>query len=140
MDIVTFLLLVGLAYMIKIHFFKERRIADLLDDALTPIKIKPQSYQSRIEENQRKLIDKRLGLQETSVWSKCDSAVLDMNYGVISLAVNDNRYRNEPLVPLPLMRKNREYLERLSFVISDDQLWATFRESSDARASAEGCA
>lgn len=135
MDIVTLPLLVGLAYMIKIHFFEERRIADLLDDALTPIEIKPQSYQSRIEENQRKLIDKRLGLQETSVWTKFDSAVLDKNYGVISLAVNYNRHRNEPLVPMPSMIKNREYLEKLSFVISDDQLWATFREPSDARLS-----
>jgi hypothetical protein len=131
MDFVTFLLLCVNLYFIKIHFFKERRITDLLDDVLQHEKMHPKDLHARMQQAQRKLIDRRLGIPEKSLWAKCGDGPIDASCGIISLDIDSGRYRNEKSVPMPLFKKNREYLENLGFVISDDQLWATFREPSD---------
>jgi hypothetical protein len=140
MDFVTFLLLCVNLYLIKIHFFKERRITDVLDEVLQPARTQPKDLHARMQQAQRKMIDKRLGIPEQSLWTKCGDMDWIVPCGIISLDILDShqRYRNEKPVPMPLFKKNREYLEALGFVISEDQLWAIFRES-DARAS-EGCA
>lgn len=50
--------------------------------------------------------------------------------GVISLDV-DNAYNEKKMRPIPLLRRVRKRLTDLGFVISDDQLWATYAEQPE---------
>jgi hypothetical protein len=98
----------------------------------------PEVIHQRIEKAQWRLIERRMDdltaedrVDSTSSFLASSQSTKECCcVGVVSLAYGD-RYDSvdKKSIPIPLLKVNRQRLENLGFVISEDALWAIYRES-----------